>query len=383
MKKVIAFCFLSFLVLASAFSAAKKSKIIQLEPIEFDVVKSHNGHFEYMVDPRVELMAIICRLTGYNVFTGYYNGDNSYLTQVDSFFAKYKDEIVIKSAQGFMERGVSGDAFISLALHIKPDFSGTIDSMKPLPKTLNEKWKKIGSNSINTFVKQVHDFAVKSNFARFYAVNRSDYLGNIVWLDDGFEKKNVGTWAADFFKGIDVGETTIVSSRVLAGWNLFDFAEDLDGKLTSYVSTYPGGYYADMTGAYFSLYLQDYLNENWDTVKDTYTKFLKSFLKKLHPEQDQKEIDKREVTRNDLSIDLSVYVYITYLEDSIATAKEDDDYFKPTFDAYYASLEKTVGDSFLKCMDLLKEYKENRDKYPEIKDFYPRITEYVNSLPTE
>ncbi len=379
MKKVIFFCILSLLVLTSCLS----TKSVQLEPIEFDVVKSHNGRFEYQVDPRIELMAIICRLTGYNVFNYNYNGDNLYLTQVDSFFAKYKDESVIKTAQGFMDRGVWGDAFISLAYHIKPDFSGTTVSMKPLPTTLNPQWEKIGSSSINTFVKQVHDFAIKSNFIRFYAINRSDYLSNIVWLDDGFEKKNVGTWAEDFFKGIDIGETTVVSSRVIVGWNLYDFAGDSDGKRSSYVASYPGAYYADMTGAYFSLYLQDYLNQNWDTVKDTYTKFLKSLLKKLHPEEDPKVYDKREVTRNDLAADLSIYCYIAYLEDNIATAKEDDDYFKPNYDAYYAYFEKSIGDVFLKCMDLLKEYKENRDKYPEFKDFYPRLNDYVNSLPAE
>ena len=87
MKKVITFCILSLLFLTSCLS----TKSIQLEPIEIDIVKSHNGNFEYMVDPRVELMTIICRLTGYNVFNNNYNGDNAYLTQVDSFFSKYKD----------------------------------------------------------------------------------------------------------------------------------------------------------------------------------------------------------------------------------------------------------------------------------------------------
>lgn len=379
MKKVITFCILSLLFLTSCLS----TKSIQLEPIEIDIVKSHNGNFEYMVDPRVELMTIICRLTGYNVFNNNYNGDNAYLTQVDSFFAKYKDETVIKSAQGFMERGVWGDAFISLAYHIKPDFSGTIISMKPIPETLNDQWKKIGSSSINAFVKQVHDFAIKSNFVRFYAVNRSDYLSNIVWLDDGFEKKNVGTWANGFFTGIDIGETTVVSSRVLAGFNLYDFAGDADGKKLSYVASYPGAYYADMTCAYFALYLQDYITQNWDSVKDNYTKFLKAFLKKINPDKDPKEFDKREVRQQDLRGDLSMYMYLAYLEDNIPTAKEDDDYFKPHYDAFYAHLEKTVGDDFLRAMELMKEYKENRDKYPEFKDFYPLINDYVNSLPTE
>ena len=379
MKKVITFCILSLLLLTSCLS----TKSIQLEPIEIDVVKSHNGNFEYLVDPRVELMAIICRLTGYNVFSNNYNGDNSYLTQVDSFFAKYKDEAVIKSAQEFMDRNVWGDAFISLAYHIKPDFSGTVVPMKPIPETLNDQWKKIGSSSINSFVKQVHDFAIKSNFARFYAVNRSDYLSNIVWLDDGFEKKNVGTWAKDFFTGVDIGETTVVSSRVLACYILYDFAEDSGGVKKSFVASYPGAYYSDMTSAYFALYLQDYINENWDEVKDNYTKFLIAFLKKMNPDKDPKEYDKREVTQRDLCGDLSMYIYISYLEDNIPTAKEDDEYYKPTFDAYYAYLEKTVGDTFLNALELIKEYKENRDKYPEIKDIYSRINDYVNSLPTE
>ena len=127
--------------------------------------------------------------------------------------------------------------------HIMPnltDFSGTIIPLKPFPDTLDKRWKKIGPNTINGFVKALHDFAVKSNFARIYMINRSDYLSNVNWLGDSLEKKNVEPWARKFFKGIYVGDTTFVTSRVTVCYNFYDTVQDFYGWKYSYITTYPG-----------------------------------------------------------------------------------------------------------------------------------------------
>jgi len=383
MKKVIAICFFSLMVLGSIIAAPKKAKILQLDPIEFDLVSSHNGRFEYVVDPRIEVMTIICRITGAGYFNWNYSGENPYLSQVDTFFAKYKDEPAVKTALSYISKGIGMDAFISLAYHIKPDFSGTIDALRPLPETLDKSWKQIGANTLNSFVKQIHAFVIKSNFVRFYNVNRSDYLSFIGWYDKEVEEKNMESWAKDFFTGFDIGPVTFSVNRPAVGFNFYDYAQDSEGIKKAYITTYPGSYFADMTITYFSFYLQPYVNENWDAVKDNFTKYIKYFAKKTKPDAKDKEIEKMEVTQNDLVSLMGMYCFLGYLEDSIPTAKEDDEYYKPTYDAYCATYEKLAGDAFNQGKALITEYKNNRDKYADFKAFYPKITEYINSIKTE
>lgn len=384
MKKILIASML-LLCVQSMFSAAKKSDI--LEPLDFDLAAQKTDYITYTSDPRFELMGILCRIAGYNEFKGYYSNNNNYLESVDNFFGKYSNDKIIKKIQAYKKKGISPAAWISLAYHIKNDFSGTTVDFSKLPETLNYEWTKakIKGKELEEFVKMFHDFAKESGFQRFYGVNRGEFLYFVNAFSSDLEKRQIGEWTKGFFETDEIKAVTVNISRLCAGLGgFYDYASDENGDRVGFISVEPGIYEFNLFSLYFDLYTQLYATENWNIVKDHYSAYLKSFLKR-GDSQNANEIDKREIIDADLATNIGLYVAYAYYEDKADQLEdsedEDKEFYAGTVENLYSFFEKAYGKDFLDAVELLQLYKNNRETYPTFESFYSKLNEYVNNLP--
>lgn len=386
MKKVLIIA-AALLVASSLWAAPKKSKELVLEPIEFDLPSENGEQFTYVIDPRIEVIGTICRLAGYPQYMENYGGDNAFLSQMDMIFSKYKDHKAVKAIQNYRDqKKISGDTWLNLAYHIKPDFSGTIVSFNPYPKDLNPELQKLTPKQLNDMVSLIHDFVVDTNFTRICAVNRGTYVADFGWMKEDLEKNNIATWGREFFSDSTFSEVVVTVTRLVAGYCFYDFVSDDAGNRKAYLTIYPGIYYSTLISDYAAVYTQEYANRNWDVVKDNFTKYIKEFAKKAQPEN-AKEIDKEEIYSNSLAAVLANYCLLDYARYKGRTQTEEDiqklgDY-RQFADSLQQNLEKSFGKDATDAIQLLEKYENNREKYPDFYAMSEELNAYLNTLKVE
>ena len=383
MKKLLATALLTCLFFGTLFAAPKKP--LSLEPIEIDPIIQSNNDIEVIADPRLEIIGIICRLAGYEGFTNYYQGEATYTTQVDSFFAKYKDEKVVVTAKSFKDRGIDAPAMISLAYHINPDFSGTVIDFEPFPVTLNEKWKKIRTKEIYNFIKNTHDFLIKTNYSRLRILNKPTLLSSVGYFLKDFEDFAIPQFADEFF-GKNVFDKKVISVNMICPLLFaYDIVTDREGKTTAYTTVYSNCYISNMTMTYFTNYLQESVDEHWETVKDKFTNIILYYSKKMYPDK-YKEYEKKlreSINSSTFAQYLGDFIYLEYLRSPIyENAKKREGFL--TYEYFYGELEKTYSaEWFYQVGELTAEYANNRDKYPSFKVFFPKLVDLINSINLE
>lgn len=373
MKKIFSTAILLLITICTIYSAPKAPV---LTPVEIDAVSDESETNTYIVDPRIEVVGMICRLAEMEGFTYNYNGDNAFLTQMNTLFEKYKGHKAVTTVKALVSKGIDSSAMISLAYHIKPDFSGTIIDFSPVPDTLYFAWKKIGTKAIYDLVKQIHDFAADSNFGRIYTLNKGTYIGDIGYMKKDLEKAGFAQWSQDFFKNDEIQKPAFVISRICVGCNYYDFAIGSDGKRLSYVTTFPGTYYNTLENCYMSLYTQLYASKYWDTIKEGYLNYERAYIKKFQPDMKDKDIEKTvsEITDYNIAILMASYSWIEYLRE-----KTPEDH--PAAEEVIGAMEKALADdNILKALDLVEEYSTSRETYPTFDDFAPRLNDFISNI---
>jgi hypothetical protein len=122
---------------------------------------------EVRVDPRVELLSIVFRLAG-NPEYSMPSAQSPYSEAVEAHFGPFRDHPVIQRARLLrQQRGISYDAVMSLAVHLKMD-QAMIPSLrtplKPRPPQLENRWT---TQDAAEFVDLLAAFARDADFKAF------------------------------------------------------------------------------------------------------------------------------------------------------------------------------------------------------------------------
>lgn len=379
MKKLLFILALSaclFSALVSCASTPKKSKAIELDPIEIDYVTVTSGNITYTNQPQFELMALVCRMAGVREFQGYYTDNNAYLEQMMTLLGKYKDHNIVNLVRGLNSRGISGSGFVSLAYHIKPDFSGTTVSMNPKPDTLNWEWQNVPSHEINSLVKALHDFAIECKYARLYLLNKADSISICNQTKENLEKYKFYNWMTDFFSNEVKEEIVINISRANAAFSFYDYVTWKYSLKKYYLSFYPGLPLYNCAHTYAMCFVQDYANENWDTVKDDFTKYTKEKFQALFPDK-KSEINNLQVTNFALVTLMSIYPAALYY----STMLDEIEGQPGAFEEVKNAVSKQFGEESVKLIfDTFDIYSQNRNIYKDFKSFYPQINKKIHEV---
>jgi hypothetical protein len=151
---------------------------------------------EITVDPRVELMSVIFRLAG---SPEYCKGRvASYVADVEAHFGKHRDHAVVETARRLRAgRGVSYDAVMSLAIHLK-DAKTLREAvpLKPRPGTLDDRWRVAEAR---LFLDQARRFAKETGFDAFFAAHKDIYATTVERAQAVLAKEARLDWFGAFF----------------------------------------------------------------------------------------------------------------------------------------------------------------------------------------
>lgn len=359
---------LSAVLFTSCGSKAKGN--LNLPPINIEPITDKTEMFDIEVDPRIELMGIICHLANYYKFSNPDYSNNKYFMTIDTMFGKYKDEPAVKTASKIGKRLLDDKFEIDLAYMIKPDFSGTNYDLNNPPEDFSIMIKKYNAAEIEKFIKQINDFAHKTNFEKFYEINRSEYKSQIALIIKAIEgekeyKIKAEQWLKDFYQGYGFERAKITASLVTQGWSFYSTISGFDGikepkiVMTPYAYTYR---IVAMISALKSYYLIDsYWNELEEPVKELYRKFK---------------------VKNNITNDIIEKLQVCWLlSDSFNT----DFVLKCWNENEKQSLidsciKNYLFEEFPLLVKIVDEYVSNSEKYPCFENIYPEYKKLIESL---
>jgi hypothetical protein len=148
------------------------------------------------VDPRVELMSLIFRLAGNPEYNQ--NRLNSYIKDVEKHFKKHENHEVVQLARHLMKtRGVSFDAVMSLAIHVKDvDSMQERVSLDPAPKSWDIRWTV---EDTRKFQEAARRFVKDTDFKTFIQEHHVLYTTAESRMEKILEDYGVVNWFDSFF----------------------------------------------------------------------------------------------------------------------------------------------------------------------------------------
>jgi hypothetical protein len=177
-------------------------------------VASRGQEIAVTVDPRVELVCVVFRLAGHPEYNQ--ARVKAYSEDVDAHFAAVRDHAVVRRARELRRtRGVSYDACMSLAVHLK-EGDGGVEARVPFdprPEGLDARWTP---EEASAFVAELSDFAEVGKFAAFLDAHRELYAEATRRMEALIAKEVKLDWFASFF-GARPGASFRVAIGLLNG----------------------------------------------------------------------------------------------------------------------------------------------------------------------
>lgn len=166
-----------------------------------------------IVDGRVELLGLIFRLAG----NPEYNQCKipSYKKDVETHFGRYKNHPAVKLARQLRKkRGISYDAVMSLAIHIKGPYT-LLERVpfEPFPKELDKRWTTVEARE---FLDNVRHFVKQTKFKEFFYKHKKLYETAVSRMKKVLHKHGHFNWFDHFF-GLNPGANFTVILGMLNG----------------------------------------------------------------------------------------------------------------------------------------------------------------------
>lgn len=325
------------------------------------------------VDERVELMSVVFRLAGAKEYVT--DDIPVYTFKIDSVFAKFAQEPVVKMSQTMRRNfGVGYDAVAALAVNLNIK-DGEISLRKDInPCEIDERWQ---CDSIGKYITLLNDFYKKSDFnlffnnhKKYYEVAETNFKENVL-AGIKFE------WYEKFYGEKPSEKFNVIISIANGPSNYGPHIKTNDGKEELFAII--GSWQPDSLGfPTFSRGFRDVVIHE----------FNHSFCNRLVSENLSKLIPKAKIF-NDLVIDkmhAMAYGYVnTYLCELLVRA------CMIRYGVYNLGSNGSVDiwvaqerdNGFLWIPELnnaLTVYENNRDKYPSLRSFMPEIVKVQNGL---
>lgn len=148
------------------------------------------------VDPRVELLSVVFRLAGN---PEYGKGRiPAYTRAVEQHFGPHRDHPVVKLAEELRRRrGVSYDAVMAMAVHMKEDLEGgLLLPLEPWPDGLDKRWPRKG---VERFQRRFADFVQTTRARRFLEERQELYALTVRRARKALDTAARLQWFQEFF----------------------------------------------------------------------------------------------------------------------------------------------------------------------------------------
>lgn len=201
-----------------------------------------SGAIQVRIDRRVELLSIVFRLAG----SPEYNQPSSkspYSDEVAKHFEPVKDHDVVKLAQSLRrQRGVSYDAVMSYAVHLKEAALEPKIPYEALPARLDKRWRP---EDATKFLSALRDFVSTSKADEFFAAHREFYDRTAQRLAAELTKRPYRAWLDSFFGAKPKAKFTAIIGLLNGGGSYGSSVRYADGSEEILPIIGPGSFGAD------------------------------------------------------------------------------------------------------------------------------------------
>jgi hypothetical protein len=336
-------------------------------------VQPDRTRLKVTVDPRVELMGVIFHLAG----NPEYNNckSKSYMRNLNEHFAGYRDHPAVKMAAKLRKtRGVSYDAVMSMAVHIKDINScSEIIPFEPRPDTLDGRWR---IDEAREFLADCRDFVKETDFKTFLAMNQSQYDTTTARLQQLIDTQANIAWFDKFFGPRDDVDFNLVIS-ILNGPGNYGCRVKLNGRTKIY--SIIGAWRVDWFGwgyptfgpSVVSTVVHEFSHSYCNPLVDKYMKDFESFGEKYFPRVEKKM--KGQAYGKWQTMMRESLVRVCEVRYAIANnGKERAEQI--------ANYNISRGFYWTKELsELLDQYEQQRDKYQTLDAFMPKIVEFFQN----
>lgn len=343
---------------------------VDYQPIEY---KSNVGKITIEVDPRVELIAIVFRLAGNPEFN---DGTlRPYVKAIEKHFGDFDDHPAVKMAAELRYKcSMSCDGPMSLSVHIDSNFR-LRETPEEWPSTLDSRWEK--QESVE-FLEKLGQFATETKFDEFFKAQREIYEQGMLSCKDLMTPLNLEDWMGDFFGIKEYGKLKLVLGFVNGFSNYgVNFKTDKIAEKYAIVGMRP--FDSENTVIFQAIQIGTTVHEFCHTftnpVVEKYIVQLRPAGEKLFtahgPAMRMRGYQKWESLMYETAVRACVMSFVRQK-------------FEPMYLDYFLRDENNAGFVWVEDSgNFLKNYENNRDKYPTFESFFPKFVTFLNEYTEE
>lgn len=332
---------------------------------------------EVSVDPRVELLCIVFRLTGDPEFTPP-SARSPYAGQVDAYFAPYRDHAAVKTARELRaQRNIGYDAVMSLAVHLRDAWD--LEEKSPFGESrawLHADWQL---DEVRGLVEHVREFVADAKFREFWNDHADLYEEAARRLRERLDQDANITWIHDFF-GAPPGSDFEIILSLLSGARGYTAGIRHEGGREEFCPIV-GVWRFDpqgrpiISGDILRLVAEQYCRAHTNPIARRYEGELAAAGRRIYALREQRMKPLGITSWQDMIDEsLAEACYIRYAGANLS-AGADRSELPRLRDRGFLWMEELV--------DLVSQYQNERDKYPTFADFMPRIVEFYNTYVDE
>jgi hypothetical protein len=324
------------------------------------------------VDERVELMSIIARLAGNEV----YNMPNSaspYAERVERHFGPFRVHRAVTAYQAILEEyGTSYDAIPTLAVHL--DGVPTLAERIPFeqdPPRLDERWPV---EPTRAFLSALRDFAVASDARGFFDRERDFYAACAARFAPGLANARAVEWF-DAFLGVKPGAAYKVIPGLLCGGANYgtgiSFPDGRPEEVLPVLGCYiwdAGGlpvFTPEAVGTYVHELCHSYTNQVVDRHLAEFEKGAAAIFPLVADQMSRMAYPTWRIMTNETLVRACV---VRYLADSQGPGAADKE----------SARQEALGFSWVPAVAVsLERFAAARDRYPTLDDYVPELAKVM------
>ena len=325
------------------------------------------------IDERVELMSIVFRLAGSPEYN--YDLAKQYISEIDTYFAPYKNHpLIAYAAQLKEERRIGYDAVMAMAVHLRIH-KGSVSQIEESENTLDGRW---GKEQQDKFVALLDRFYKESKFNRFFKSRQREY-NKVTEAFDQVMKDFNQKWYTQFYGKMPDEQFHIVLGYGIGPCNYGVKANPRSDKKQVYAVIgcnrfhengdiyFTSSHHLPTLVHEFNHSFINYLLETKPANHQAMQASGSCIQKAVEKEMRKQGYSNWESIINESLVRAAVIRYLAHNSDAQSVEKE---------------AEEQVSRYFLwvpALAELLETYEQQREKYPTFEAFYPEIIRFFGN----
>ena len=348
-----------------------KNKESKIEFSAKPIVKTV-GKIDVMVDPNVEMMMILGRLSGASPFNFVNNLLKSpYIDDVDSYFLPYKQELAVSMTR---KTNMSYNSIPEFGMYMNKNNSGFVmdvnnENFVVLPN--NQPAKKIYYYAGKDYINEIRNFREKSNFDTFFINNIQFYENQIYLIEQTLSKYEFSNWLEDFYGKKLKRNIKLHVTSLTGGGNFGLSIKDSKGRetLNSEIAEFRN------EESFLHLISHEFSHPRTITVAE-----------KLYMNEEIRAIFGRHFAANHSTYIQNGYqnafnIFIETINQACANKFWEKILSEKQKNILNNEINNVLKLTYVpQIAEFLDNYQNNRDKYKTLEDFIPELEEFILTL---